>query len=62
MRGALQHATRATGIRMADLGVDYGQGFAMGRAQPLEDLLEELAVYEATVSNWAVSEEAAAKA
>jgi diguanylate cyclase (GGDEF)-like protein len=36
--------------RMADLGVDYGQGFAMGRAQPLEDLLEELAIYEATVS------------
>ena len=25
--------------RMADLGVDYGQGFAMGKAQPLEDLL-----------------------
>jgi hypothetical protein len=34
----------------------------MGRAQPLEDLLEELAVYEATVSNWAVSEEAVAAA
>jgi diguanylate cyclase (GGDEF)-like protein len=39
--------------RMADLGVDYGQGFAMGRAQPLEDLLRELAIYEATVSDWA---------
>jgi diguanylate cyclase (GGDEF)-like protein len=39
--------------RMADLGVDYGQGFAMGRAQPLEDLLQELAIYEATVSDWA---------
>jgi diguanylate cyclase (GGDEF)-like protein len=39
--------------RMADLGVDYGQGFAMGKAQRLEDLLEELAVYEATVSAWA---------
>jgi diguanylate cyclase (GGDEF)-like protein len=38
--------------RMADLGVDYGQGFAMGRAQPLEDLLHELAIYEATVSDW----------
>jgi diguanylate cyclase (GGDEF)-like protein len=38
--------------RMADLGVDYGQGFAMGKAQPLEVLLEELAIYEATVSNW----------
>ena len=39
--------------RMADLGVDYGQGFAMGKAQRLEDLLQELAVYEATVSAWA---------
>jgi len=39
--------------RMADLGVDYGQGFAMGKAQKLEDLLQELAVYEATVSAWA---------
>ncbi len=48
-------------VRMADLGVDYGQGFAMGKAQPLEELLEELAIYEATVSNWAVSEGDAAK-
>jgi diguanylate cyclase (GGDEF)-like protein len=39
--------------RMADLGVDYGQGFAMGKAQPLEELLRELAIYEATVSDWA---------
>jgi diguanylate cyclase (GGDEF)-like protein len=39
--------------RMADLGVDYGQGFAMGKAQPLQDLLRELAIYEATVSDWA---------
>ena len=38
--------------RMADLGVDYGQGFAMGKAQPLQDLLRELAIYEATVSDW----------
>jgi len=38
--------------RMADLGVDYGQGFAMGKAQPLEDLLQELAIYEATVNTW----------
>jgi diguanylate cyclase (GGDEF)-like protein len=38
--------------RMADLGVDYGQGFAMGKAQPLEDLLKELAIYEATVNTW----------
>jgi diguanylate cyclase (GGDEF)-like protein len=38
--------------RMADLGVDYGQGFAMGKPQPLEDLLRELAIYEATVNTW----------
>jgi diguanylate cyclase (GGDEF)-like protein len=38
--------------RMADLGVDYGQGFAMGKAQPLNDLLRELAIYEATVNTW----------
>jgi diguanylate cyclase (GGDEF)-like protein len=38
--------------RMADLGVDYGQGFAMGKAQPLEQLLKELAIYEATVNTW----------
>jgi diguanylate cyclase (GGDEF)-like protein len=44
-------------VRMADLGVDYGQGFAMGKAQPLEDLLRELAIYEATVSDWAGAQE-----
>jgi EAL domain-containing protein (putative c-di-GMP-specific phosphodiesterase class I) len=38
--------------RMADLGVDYGQGFAMGKHQPLEQLIEELAVFEATVNDW----------
>ena len=43
-------------VRMADLGVDYGQGFAMGKAQPLEELLKELAIYEATVSNWSTPE------
>ncbi len=44
--------TDALRVRMADLGVDYGQGFAMGKAQPLQELLHELAIYEATVSNW----------
>jgi diguanylate cyclase (GGDEF)-like protein len=53
--------TDALRVRMADLGVDYGQGFAMGKAQPLEDLLQELAIYEATVSNWTVTEEDAAR-
>jgi diguanylate cyclase (GGDEF)-like protein len=43
--------------RMADLGVDYGQGFAMGKAQPLPDLLRELAIYEATVSDWSSASE-----
>jgi hypothetical protein len=43
---------------MADLGVDYGQGFAMGKAQPFEELLRELAIYEATVSDWAGTPEA----
>jgi diguanylate cyclase (GGDEF)-like protein len=52
--------TDALRARMADLGVDYGQGFAMGRAQPLEDLLRELAIYEATVSDWAGAEKAVA--
>jgi diguanylate cyclase (GGDEF)-like protein len=45
--------------RMADLGVDYGQGFAMGKAQPLEDLLRELAIYEATVSDWSAAPDSA---
>jgi diguanylate cyclase (GGDEF)-like protein len=53
--------TDALRVRMADLGVDYGQGFAMGKAQPLEELLQELAIYEATVSNWAVTEADAAR-
>jgi diguanylate cyclase (GGDEF)-like protein len=48
--------TDALRVRMADLGVDYGQGFAMGKAQPLEELLKELAIYEATVSNWSLNE------
>jgi diguanylate cyclase (GGDEF)-like protein len=48
--------------RMADLGVDYGQGFAMGKAQPLEELLQELAIYEATVSDWAGAADAAPSA
>ena len=45
--------TDALRARMADLGVDYGQGFAIGKAQKFEELLAELAIYEATVSPWA---------
>jgi Amt family ammonium transporter len=43
-------------VKMTELGVDYGQGFAMGKSQPLEELLKELAIYEATVSTWDLSE------
>jgi diguanylate cyclase (GGDEF)-like protein len=43
-------------VKMTELGVDYGQGFAMGKSQPLEELLAELAIYEATVSTGDLSE------
>jgi diguanylate cyclase (GGDEF)-like protein len=33
-------------IRMTNLGVDYGQGFAIGKPQPLEEVLQELSLYE----------------
>jgi diguanylate cyclase (GGDEF)-like protein len=33
--------------RMAGLGVDFGQGFAIGRPVPLADVLSDLALYEA---------------
>jgi len=33
--------------RMAGLGVDYGQGFAIGRPVPLDEVLGDLALYEA---------------
>ena len=32
---------------MAGLGVDYGQGFAIGRPIPLGEILGDLALYEA---------------
>jgi diguanylate cyclase (GGDEF)-like protein len=48
-------------VKMADLGVDYGQGFAMGKSQPLEELLAELAIYEATVNTWGIQDGSAAK-
>jgi len=34
--------TEAIGARIAELGVDYGQGFAIGRPIPLAELLLEL--------------------
>jgi len=33
--------------RVASLGVDYGQGFCLGRPQPLIDVLRDLPVFEA---------------
>jgi diguanylate cyclase (GGDEF)-like protein len=39
-------------VRMTELGVDYGQGFAMGKSLPLRELLDELASYEAAVHTW----------
>jgi EAL domain-containing protein (putative c-di-GMP-specific phosphodiesterase class I) len=33
--------------RMASLGVDYGQGFAIGRPVPVDQILGDLALYEA---------------
>jgi diguanylate cyclase (GGDEF)-like protein len=33
-------------IRMANLGVDYGQGFAIGKPIPLADVLQDLSLYE----------------
>jgi len=37
-------------LRMVALGVDYGQGFAVGRPQPLADVLGDLALYEMLAS------------
>ena len=34
--------TKEIGARVASLGVDYGQGFAIGRPMPFVDLLSEL--------------------
>jgi EAL domain-containing protein (putative c-di-GMP-specific phosphodiesterase class I) len=33
--------------RMTALGVDYGQGFAIGRPVPIDEILGDLALYEA---------------
>ena len=33
-------------MRMANLGVDYGQGFAIGKPVPLTDVLQDLSLYE----------------
>ena len=40
-------------VRMANLGVDYGQGFAIGKPLPLEDVLEDLVLYQMMASGGA---------
>jgi diguanylate cyclase (GGDEF)-like protein len=42
--------TEAISARIAELGVDYGQGFAIGRPIPLADLLTELPLPSAGVA------------
>jgi predicted signal transduction protein with EAL and GGDEF domain len=44
-------------IRMTNLGVDYGQGFAIGKPQPLEEVLQELSLYELVASGGMHDEE-----
>ena len=34
-------------MRLGRLGVDYGQGFAIGRPVPIGDVLEQLPLYAA---------------
>jgi EAL domain-containing protein (putative c-di-GMP-specific phosphodiesterase class I) len=43
--------------RVATLGVDYGQGFAIGRPTPLADLLSELPLILASDSLPSVASE-----
>jgi EAL domain-containing protein (putative c-di-GMP-specific phosphodiesterase class I) len=38
-------------MRMTALGVDYGQGFAIGRPVPLAEVLGDLALYEAMAAS-----------
>jgi diguanylate cyclase (GGDEF)-like protein len=44
-------------IRMTNLGVDYGQGFAIGKPQPLEEVLQELSLYELVAAGQGADEE-----
>lgn len=43
-------------IRMSNLGVDYGQGFAIGKPLPLVDVLQDLALYEMLAADGARGE------
>jgi Amt family ammonium transporter len=42
--------------RMAGLGVDYGQGFAIGRPVPVDQVLGDLALYEAMAQQEAAAD------
>jgi len=42
--------------RMAGLGVDYGQGFAIGRPVPIDQVLGDLALYEAMAQQESASD------
>jgi Amt family ammonium transporter len=42
--------------RMASLGVDYGQGFAIGRPVPVDQVLGDLALYEAMAQQEAAAD------
>ena len=42
-------------IRMANLGVDYGQGFAIGKPIPLSEVLQDLSLYELMASGEATA-------
>ena len=42
--------------RMAGLGVDYGQGFAIGRPVPIDQVLGDLALYEAMAQQESAAE------
>jgi EAL domain-containing protein (putative c-di-GMP-specific phosphodiesterase class I) len=47
--------TEAISARIAELGVDYGQGFAIGRPIPLADLLTELPLPSAPAESTAAA-------
>jgi diguanylate cyclase (GGDEF)-like protein len=54
--------TEEIGDRVAELGVDYGQGFAIGKPLPLTELLAELPLGDATAADGAAAREAPAVA
>jgi EAL domain-containing protein (putative c-di-GMP-specific phosphodiesterase class I) len=42
--------------RMAALGVDYGQGFAIGRPVPVDEVLGNLALYQSMATQGSASD------